>query len=97
MTLDEWLGEQARLFRANQDADRLNLMQCYVRGYEARERDPDLAFAAFTETARIRPHARLDGQRMLAQAFALRVLAEQLPGRLTVHSFPFLFSGSYYS
>ena len=45
-----------------------------------------LAFAAFTETARIRPHARLDGQRMLAQAFALRVLAEQLPGRLTVAS-----------
>src|SRR3954462_12134131 len=49
MTMDEWLSEQAQQCRLSQDETRLALMQCYVRGYEARERDPDLSFAAFTE------------------------------------------------
>src|SRR4051812_14271820 len=49
MNLGDWLGEQARHFSARQDGERMRMVQCYIRGYEARERDPDLAFAAFTD------------------------------------------------
>jgi hypothetical protein len=52
MNLGEWLGAQARGFRERGDAERLRMMQCYVEAYQARETDPDRAFAAFTEGRR---------------------------------------------
>src|SRR5262245_26030844 len=53
MSLGEWLGAQAQQFRETNNARGLQMMQCYLRAYENRERDPDAAFAAFTEGKRI--------------------------------------------
>src|SRR5262245_20391450 len=53
MTLGDWLGEQTRRFREKNDQQRLRMVGCYVEAYQARETDPDRAFAAFTEGRRL--------------------------------------------
>jgi hypothetical protein len=53
MNMNEWLGSQARGFREQQNAAALRMMDCYLRAYEARESDPDLAFASYTEGKQI--------------------------------------------
>jgi hypothetical protein len=52
MNLGDWLGEQARSFREDDDQPRLRMIRCYIHGYDARERDPDQALAAFQEGRR---------------------------------------------
>jgi hypothetical protein len=49
MDMNEWLGSQARGFREEQNPLGLRMMECYLRAYEARESDPDLAFSSYTE------------------------------------------------
>src|SRR4051794_13030684 len=52
MNLGDWLAAQARQFRERNDTERLRMLHCYLEGYEARETDPDRAFAAFSEGRR---------------------------------------------
>jgi hypothetical protein len=53
MNMNDWLGSQARGFREQQNPAGLRMMECYLRAYEARESDPDLAFASYTEGKQI--------------------------------------------
>jgi hypothetical protein len=49
MNMNEWLGGRAQEYRDRGDQERLRMIQCYVTAYHARETDPDLSFASFTE------------------------------------------------
>lgn len=53
MHLGDWLATQIDLFRAQNDQQRLRMASCCSEGYEARESDPDLAYALFAEGRRL--------------------------------------------
>ncbi|MCI0456672.1 MAG: hypothetical protein L0Z62_06795 [Gemmataceae bacterium] len=49
MKMRDWLASQAQEIRRRNDRQRLQMLQCYLEAYEARESDPDRAYAAFTQ------------------------------------------------
>jgi hypothetical protein len=53
MNLGDWVRAEARRFREKNDHQRLRMVGCYREAYQARETDPDRAFAAFTEGRRL--------------------------------------------
>jgi hypothetical protein len=53
MDLNDWLGAQAEEFRERGDPEPLRMLQCYVEGFRAREKDPDASWNAFREGRQI--------------------------------------------